>query len=165
MAKKVTFYGIMAAVCIVLGYVETLLSFDFIAPGIKIGLSNSVALLLIAKKDVKGAFLVNIVRILLSALLFSAPSTLIYSLSGGIISIVVMSLVSKIDKLSIVGFSVLGAVSHNITQFTVALLLLGNGVWYYLPLLLIAAVISGTATGFIAGILIKKKIIYSSFKE
>ena len=61
MAKKVAFYGVTAAVCLVFSYVETLLPLGFIAPGIKIGLANGVALLLILKKDIKGAFLVNII--------------------------------------------------------------------------------------------------------
>ena len=159
MARRITLYGILTAVCMVLGYIESLLPLDFIAPGIKIGLSNSVALLLVVKKDIKGAFSVNIARILLSALLFSAPSVLIYSLSGGIISIVVMRLALKTEKLSTVGLSVSGAVSHNLTQLTVAVLMLGKGMWYYLPILLMSAVISGIATGTVAEILFKKKII------
>ncbi len=159
MARRITLYGILTALCMVLGYIESLLPLDFIAPGIKIGLSNSVALLLVVKKDIKGAFSVNIARILLSSLLFSAPSILIYSLSGGIISIVVMSLAFKTEKLSTVGLSVSGAVSHNLTQLAVAVFMLGKGVWYYLPILLISAVISGMATGIVADILFKKKII------
>ena len=90
MAKKISIYGILATLCLILGYVEHLVSLDFIAPGIKIGLANSVALLLLARGDIKGAFAVNITRILLSALLFAAPSTLIFSFSGGITSLIVM---------------------------------------------------------------------------
>ena len=156
MAKKVCIYGIMSALCIVLGYIEHLISFDFIAPGIKLGLANSVAVLLVAKGDIKGAFSVNIVRILLSALLFSAPSTLIYSLSGGLVSLLVMWLFSKLQSIGIIGFSVLGAVTHNITQLLCAALMFGNGVWYYLPFLLLAAGISGAATGTAAMIVFRK---------
>ena len=159
MAKRISLYGILAALCIVLSYVEQLISFDFIAPGIKLGLSNSVALLLILKGDIKGAFSVNVVRILLSGLLFSAPSTLIFSLSGGLISLAGMSLVSKSEKISVIGFSILGAVIHNITQLTVAFLLLGSGVLYYTPFLLTAALLSGALTGFIGGMLSKYKIL------
>lgn len=156
MAKKVCIYGIMAALCIVLGYVEHLIPFDFIAPGIKLGLANSVAVLLVAKGDIKGAFGVNIVRILLSALLFSAPSALIYSLSGGLVSLLVMCIFSKIKSIGIIGFSVLGAVTHNLTQLLCAALMLGGGVWYYLPFLLLAAAISGFATGTAAQLVFKK---------
>jgi len=156
MAKKVCLYGILAAVCMVIGYIEHFISFDFIAPGIKIGLANSVAIILIKQGRIKGAYAVNIVRILLSALLFSAPSTLIFSLSGGILSMTVMCILSRFNAFSIVGFSIAGAVTHNIAQLLCAALLLGNGVWYYLPFLLIAALLSGTLTGIFAKIVIKK---------
>lgn len=156
MAKKICLYGILAAVCIILGYLEHLVALDFIAFGVKLGLANSVVLLLVAKKDVKGAFCVNIVRILLSALLFSAPSTLIYSLSAGIISTAVMVLAVKFKSFSIIGFSVAGATVHNIIQLICAYLLLGKGVLYYLPLLLVSAVISGILIGIIAKTLLGK---------
>lgn len=156
MAKKICLYGILSAVCIVFGYIEHFISFDFIAPGIKIGLANSVALLLIAKGDIKGAFAVNTVRILLSALLFSSPSVLIYSLSGGIVSLTVMALLSRFSVFSIIGLSIAGAVAHNITQLICAALLLGKGVWYYSPFLLLAAVLSGIFIGILAKIILKK---------
>ena len=156
MAKRVCFYGIFTSLCIVLGYLEHLVSLDFIAPGIKLGLANSVVLLLVARGDIKGAFLVNIARIILSALLFSAPSTLIYSLSAGVVATLVMALASKRGKLSIIGFSVAGATVHNITQFICAFLLLGAGVIYYLPLLLVSAVISGVIIGLLAKTVFEK---------
>ncbi len=156
MAKRVSHYGILAALCIILGFVEHLISFDFIAPGVKIGLANSVALLLVAKGDIKGAFSVNTVRILLSALLFGAPSMLLFSLSGGILSLVAVCLLARFTSSSIIGLSVAGAAVHNTVQLCVATLMLGRGVWYYLPILLISAVICGFATGIIARLADKK---------
>ena len=150
MAKRICLYGILASVCIVLGYVEHLVSLDFIAPGVKLGLANSAVLLLVAKGDIKGAFSVNIIRIILSALLFSAPSVLLYSFTAGMVSTLVMTVASKSKAFSIIGFSVAGATVHNITQTACAWLLLGNGVLYYLPLLLVSAVISGLLVGLIA---------------
>ena len=156
MSKKVTLYGVLAAVGLVFSYVETLLPLSFIAPGVKIGLANGVALLLILKKDIKGAFLVNIIRILLLNLLFVHPFALIYSLSAGVISILIMWLVAKTEIFSAVGFSIIGALTHNLVQFAVALILLGGGVWFYLPVLIFSAIISGGIIGFLAKILDKK---------
>ena len=78
LAKKISLYGILAAICIVFSYIEMLIPFDFIAPGVKLGLSNGVALLLIAKNDIKGAFAVNTGRILMAVLLFSAKMIYLY---------------------------------------------------------------------------------------
>ncbi len=156
MAKKVCLYGILSAICIVLGYVEHFFTLDFIAPGIKLGLSNTVVLLLILKRDTKGAFLVNIARILLSALLFSSPSVLIYSLPAGIFSVSGMAVISKFKVFGTVGFSIIGALLHNITQLFCAFYLLGSGVLYYAPVLLISALASGIITGMIGNLILKK---------
>ena len=156
MSKKVALYGVLAAVGLVFSYVETLLPLSFIAPGVKIGLANGVALLLILKKDIKGAFLVNIIRILLLNLLFVNPFSLIFSLLAGIVSTLVMYLVAKTEIFSPVGFSIIGAVTHNLVQTGVALIILGSGVLFYLPILIFSAIISGSIIGFLAKILDKK---------
>lgn len=156
MAKKVALYGVLASVGLVFSYVETLLPLTFIAPGVKIGLANGIALLLILKNDIKGAFLVNIIRILLLNLLFVNPFSLIFSLSAGVVSTLVMWLVSKTKIFGAVGFSVLGALTHNLVQTVVALILLGSGVLYYSLFLIFSAIISGSAIGFLAKVLDKK---------
>ena len=156
MSKKVALYGVLASVGLVFSYVETLLPLTFIAPGVKIGLANGVALLLILKNDIKGAFLVNIIRILLLNLLFVHPIALIYSLSAGIISTLVMVLVAKTNIFSAVGFSVLGAITHNLVQAVIAFIMLGSGILFYLPVLIFSAIITGVIIGFLAKILDKK---------
>lgn len=156
MNKKISLYGMLTALCIVLGYVEHLISFDFIAPGIKIGLANSLVLLLVAKKDFLGAVLVNTARIILSSLLFSSFAALMYSFAGAFLSMLLIYLLRKTDKISLVGLSVIGAVAHNLAQLCVAALLLSRGVWYYCPILIISAVISGFLTGNLATLVFKR---------
>ena len=156
MAKKVALYGILTGLALIFGYIESLFSLSFIAPGIKLGLANSVALLLLCFKDFKGALLVNITRILLSALLFSTPFSLVFSLTAGIISVVIMKLLSGIKSVSVVGFSIAGAVVHNLVQLTVASLIFGRAVWYYLPFLLVSALISGGIIGALSLIIFKR---------
>ena len=69
-AARLTRYALFCAICLIVGYIESLLPLSFIAPGVKIGFSNAVALSLLLSGDTKGAFAVNVARILLSALLF-----------------------------------------------------------------------------------------------
>lgn len=156
MAKKVALYGILTGLALIFGYIESLFSLSFIAPGIKLGLANSVALLLLCFKDFKGAVLVNITRILLSALLFSSPFSLVFSLTAGIISVMIMRLLSGIKSVSTIGFSIAGAAVHNSVQLTVASLLFGRAVWWYLPFLLASALISGGIIGTLSLIIFKK---------
>lgn len=156
MAKKVALYGILTSLALIFGYIESLFSLSFIAPGVKLGLANSVALLLLCFKDFKGALLVNITRILLSALLFSSPFSLIFSLTAGVLSVMIMRLLSGIKSVSQVGFSIAGAAVHNLVQLTVASLLFGRAVWWYLPFLLISALISGGLIGTLSSIIFRK---------
>lgn len=156
MAKKIALYGILTSLALIFGYIESLFSLSFIAPGIKLGLANSVALLLLCFKDFKGALLVNITRILLSALLFSSPFSLVFSLTAGTLSVVIMGLFSGIKSVSVIGFSVSGAAAHNLVQLTVASLILGRAVWWYLPFLLASAVIGGGIIGALSSIIFKK---------
>lgn len=156
MAKKIALYGILTSLALIFGYIESLFSLSFIAPGVKLGLANSIALILLCYGDFKGALLVNITRVLLSALLFSSPFSLVFSLTAGLISVVIMRLLSEIKSVSAIGFSISGAAVHNLVQLTVASLLFGRAVWYYLPFLLVSALFCGGIIGILSLIIFKK---------
>ena len=82
---------------------------------------------------------VNITRIILSALLFS--------LSAGIISTLAAFALSRFKAVTAVGYGIGGAAVHNLVQITVAALIFGKGVLYYLPFMLIASLFCGGLTG------------------
>ena len=155
-AKTVAVWGMLCCACLIFGFVESLIPLDFIAPGIKLGLANGVVLLLILRRDIKGAFLVNTARIFLSVLLFASPFTLVYSLSAGVVSLAVSAICAKSRQFSGVGISIISAFTHNITQTVVAAFLLGAGVFYYLPVLLVSALLTGSVIGIICNIIFKK---------
>ena len=134
-----------------------LIPFDFGIPGIKLGLANIVALVLLYKNGFLPALAVSVSRVLLIGILFGNAMSVFYSLAGGVLSLIVMYLVKKIPFFSIVGVSVAGAAAHNIGQLAAALVVIGmKAVMFYLPFLLIAAVITGFLIGLGAGYLIKR---------
>ena len=154
--KKLCLYAIFCAVCMVLSYVESLLDLSFIAPGVKIGLSNTIACVLIIYGDLKGAFAVNVSRILLSALIFGSFISLAFALSGGLASMAAMYLATKIKRFSVVGISIIGGVVHNTVQCSVGLIFTGRGVVYYLPVLLVLGIVSGAAVGIISNLVLTR---------
>lgn len=156
MAKRICKLALLTALCLVFGYIESLFSITVAVPGIKLGLANSIALLLLAKRDIKGALVVNLTRILLSALLFGSPFSLIFSLSGALGSMAAMLLFLKVKSVSVVGLSALGGTAHNIFQLFAAFFVLGRAVVYYLPFLILAGGISGALTGSVATLILKK---------
>lgn len=149
-------YAILTAVCLVFSYIESLVPLYFIAPGVKLGLSNAVALLLVCKNDIKGAFLVNVSRILLAALLFGSPVSLAFALSGGVVSLVFVSAFSKCRHLSAVGISIIGGVIHNAAQCLAASVFMSAGVYFYLPVLIAAGALSGGVIGALDLLILKK---------
>lgn len=154
--KRLCIYSLLCAVCMIIGYIESLFDLSFIAPGVKLGLSNSIACALIFTGDIKGAVFVNISRILLSSLLFGSPVSLVFALCGGILSLLVMVLLSKTHIFSVIGTSILGGTAHNLAQCAVGLYFVGFGVVYYLPILLISGMVCGAACGILSDLVIKR---------
>ena len=64
-------------------------------PGIKLGLANIITLILLQRYTAKDTALVLTARILLSALLFGQALSLLYSLTGGVLSYAVMLLSNR----------------------------------------------------------------------
>lgn len=153
MAKKITLYSLLTLFALVISYVEGL-AFAFVPfiPGFKLGLANSVAMLLISKKQVWGGIAVNFVRIILSALLFGNFYSFIFSLAGGFLSTLAVLIFTNFKIFSFAGVSTVAAACHNLAQLTAAVLLINTmGVLYLLPIM----IISGAVTGFISGILLE----------
>ena len=154
--KRLSIYALVTALCLIVGYLESLLSIGFtaIAPGVKIGLSNAIALTFICSGDIKGAFAINITRICLSALLFGSPISFLLSLSGGLASIIISYLLNKFKGVSVIGISIAGGVTHNVFQLISATLIAGFGVIFYLPALIMFGAICGAFCGVLAKLIL-----------
>lgn len=145
--KKTALYGMLLALAFLLGYVEHLLAFSFFVPGIKLGLANLVVLIALYTLGSGAAASLSIVRVLLSAFTFGNLTMAAYSLAGALLSLLVMLLLKKSRRCSIVGVSTAGGAAHNLGQIAVAVLMLGRPIFYYLPYLLIGGVVSGILIG------------------
>lgn len=150
-AQQVAFYGVFTALALLLGYVESLIALPLPVPGAKLGLPNLVILLALYLLGPKAAGGLTVLRVVLSALLFSGFSAFWFSLAGAILSFLVMSLAWRIPRLGVVGVSVLGGVFHNLGQLIVAGLVIENlSILGFLPLLMVFGVIAGALLGVIA---------------
>lgn len=120
MSKRVAKCGLLIALAMVFSYVEVLIPFNFGIPGIKLGLANLIVVVGFYSMKTTDVIAVSLVRIFLSGLLFGNLMSILYSLSGGILSIIVMLLLKRLHRFSIVGVSIAGGVFHNIGQIIVA---------------------------------------------
>ena len=156
-AKKIAYYGLFAALAILMGYVEMLIPLPVPLPGVKLGLANVVVVIMLYAMDAKGAFFISLVRVLLSGLLFAGFAGLLYSLAGAMCSFAAMALLKCVKRFSVVGVSIAGGVAHNIGQIAVAAMVLENGaIFYYLPVLLLSGSIAGAVIGFLGGLIVKR---------
>lgn len=151
--KKLTLCAMLCAVAIIFGYIESLFPLPLPVPGIKLGLGNIAVLICLYLISVPSAWCVMLIKVFTTVLLFAPPSTLIYSLFGGILALIAMC-ISKKFRFNIIIVSIFGGVFHNLGQLTAACLLLKNiNVLYYLPFLIIAGSIVSCATGIVANII------------
>lgn len=121
-------------------------------PGIKLGLANIITLILLRNYSLRDTVLVVIARILLSTLLFGQFMSLLYSLVGGIGSLLVMAAISTLlHKRYLYLIGAVGGLTHNLGQLSVAFLLTATpGVLAYLPFLVISGILTGFFTGLCA---------------
>ncbi len=157
--KKMVFISMIVAQSLIMFIIENQIPYPFIAPGAKIGLSNLFVLISLYIFDIKTAFLVVILKVILSSIIIGNMSTFLYSIAGGLLSMLFMHLAKKYlkDKVSILGVSITGAVMHNFAQVLVASLITSNlFLFLYMPILTILAVLSGFFIGLVGNFFIKQ---------
>ena len=157
--KKTVTLGMLTAIAMVFGYVESIIPLPIGIPGIKLGLANIIILFVIYRYGIREALLVSVARIVLSGLMFTGMWSILYGISGTVCAIMVMSLAKFRLKLSVITVSVLGAMAHISGQMVVAGLNVGFGpVAGYALYLLLSSVIFGAIIGTISDILIRRVI-------
>ncbi len=148
--KHLVLLALMTAIALTLFTVEAMIPLPIGIAGIKLGLANLVTLFLLSKFSAKEAAAVLGTRIFLGNLFTGQAVSLLYSLAGGVLSLLVMVLLTRLLHGKSLWFvSVMGGVAHNLGQMLVAMCILGvGGVLYYAPFLLV----SGIVMGFLIGI-------------
>lgn len=166
-ARTITQSAIMIALALALSYTERFIPLQLLIPlpGVKLGLANVVTLVALYLLGWKQTLFIVLIRCVLGAL-FGSLTSLMFSLTGGILSLGIMALLKEFPLFSIYGISILGAAAHNIGQILAAMVLMNSiYVCAYLPYLLLIGICTGTITGAAcAGILRAFKAIYISKK-
>ena len=151
MAKRVAYCAMLSALAMIFGYVEALIPVNFGIQGVKLGLANLVIVVALYLLPTHQVLFIQIARIILVSFLFGNLSMMIYSLAGGLLSFLVMSLLKKAGGFSVIGVSIAGGVTHNIGQLIVAILVVQNmKIAYYASVLMIAGLITGGLIGMLA---------------
>nr|WP_296955454.1 Gx transporter family protein [uncultured Mediterraneibacter sp.] len=157
MKNKVAMFGVFTALALIFSYVEAMIPINFGIPGVKLGLANLIVVIVLYKGDWKDALFIAVARIVLSGFIFGNLFSILYSLAGGLLSLLVMVLLKKTNAFSIAGVSIGGGAAHNVGQLLVAMFVVQTyQVGYYLPVLLIAGVLTGAMIGIVALEVVKR---------
>ena len=157
MKSRVAYFGVFTALALIFSYVESLIPIQIGIPGVKLGLANLMLVIALYKMSLKETYLLSITRVVLSGFLFGNMFAILYSLAGGLLSLTVMAVLKKAGGFSVMGVSIAGGVFHNIGQLIIAMIVVETfSVAYYIPVLLIAGVITGLLIGIAANETLKR---------
>jgi heptaprenyl diphosphate synthase len=135
-------------------------------PGIRLGLANMITLVALVNIGFRAAIEIAVFRTIISSFIlgtFLSPAFFL-SFSGSFISALVMGALLKLSTLnhkvylSIIGISMMGAVTHNMVQISLVyfLLIQHRGVFLLLPWIGISSVLMGWITGLVAAQVCRK---------
>lgn len=149
--------GVLTALAMIFSYIESLIPIPLPIPGIRLGVANIAVLTVLYIVGWREALIINVIRISLTAVLFGNLNSFLFSMAGGMLSMLAMIILKHL-KFSMTGVSVAGGVAHNIGQIVAAIYIMGSSaIIYYLPVLIITGVFTGIIIG-ILGVLITERV-------
>lgn len=155
--QRMAVAALFTAFALILSFIEAILPLAIPIPGIKLGLANLATLVLLYTLGAPYAAAVSLLRILLAALLFGSPFSLLYSLAGGILAFIGM-LALRLLRSPMIPASIVGALLHSIGQIALAAAVTATPeLFFYLPYMLAASLATGALVG-IAGRLLLRYI-------
>ncbi len=154
---RVARFSALLCLCLAISALENILQGFVVFPiaGIKLGLSNLVILFALSKKERSTPWILMGARSVFTALLFGNPTTLFFSLSGGVLSVLAMqgTLPLLKHKFSFFSISITGSLAFQTGQICAALILYGTPILYYSPILLFCGTLTGAVLGLLQNIL------------
>jgi heptaprenyl diphosphate synthase len=131
-------------------------------PWLKPGLSNLVTLLALYLYDLRTAFVIVLLRVLMGAFILGTlfNPVFLFALSGGLVATGAMGLLFYCPRrvFSILGISIMGAFAHNLVQIVLAaFLVVGRAqVLYLMPIMLLSSLFSGFLVGIFAHFVVQR---------
>ena len=150
--KKLTLTAILTAFALIAFVIEGAIPPLTPIYGVKLGLANVFTLFALYALGTRYGMAVMSLRIVLGNILTGQLVSFIYSLTGGLLSFLLMILLKRFFPTKQMWvLSVLCAVTHNIGQLLAAILMLQSmAIAYYLPVLILSGIIAGAFTGLCA---------------
>ena len=157
--KKIVRLSLFLALGVVLNIIESMLPVLIPIPGVKLGIANTVGLIVLYYYGPKEYTLIGFLRVILVALLRTGIGSISFmlSLSGWFISTLFVLLVNLFKKVSVYGLSMSSAVMHGVGQVVMYTIISSlPEMINYLPILIVSGIISGNVLALLCSELLKK---------
>ena len=150
--KKLNLLALFTTLALIIFAAESMIPPLVPVPGIKLGLSNIITLVILRNFTAKDAALVLFMRIVLASFFFGQALSLLYSLAGGLLCLIAMYLMNRLFLGHYLFLtSIAGALSHNAGQLLTAFFITQTaGIFIYLPFLMLGGLITGLFIGLCA---------------
>lgn len=150
--KRIAINAVFTAIALTIFMVELQIPPMVPIPGVKLGLANIVTVYAVFRLGAKDAACILLARILLGGMFSGQGMSMIYSMAGGFLCLLSMIFMRRhVNRKQMWVCSVMGAISHNIGQIAVAVLITGTmSLAAYLPVLMITGMTAGLCTGLCA---------------
>lgn len=147
--KKLTTMAMLTAISMIVFLIEAQIPLPIAIPGVKLGIANVITLFAIWMLGWKEAGAILVVRIVLGNLIVGNVMGMLYSLAGGVLCWIIMSVMKPyVTRRQIWIMSVFGALGHNAGQLAVAVFISGTpAIAFYAPVLALAGIVTGFFTG------------------
>ena len=157
-AKKIAVLAVFTALSLVMFIIENQFPPMFI-PGAKMGLANIFSFAALILYSPWEAFLIIAVRTGLGPIYAGNLSAVMYSFTGGVVSMAVSSVLMYCvyPKISLMSVSIIAAAAHNVTQNIVFVIISGTTLMFgYMPYLILIGILSGAIVGGVIMLIYKK---------
>ena len=149
--RQLTLMALLFALAMVLSVLESMLpALPMLPPGVKLGLSNIVTMYTLFVLGPSRGYAIAVLKSLFVLLVGRGPIGAALSLSGGLVSVTVMLLLSKLPPVrrDYLLLSIFGAVFHNLGQLCASVFVVGRiEILRLFPLLVLSGVGMGVVTG------------------
>ena len=143
--QKLTRLAMLLALGVLLNYAEAvLLPTAFIAPGVKLGIANTVGLMVLYLEDDQTFFFYGFMRVLMTSLFTGFGFNFLIALCGWFTASLAVILAKRSEQLSIFGLSIVSAVLHGLGQILMVMVLYQSVYMLnYLPVLIVSGFLAG----------------------
>ena len=155
--QKLTRCALLTAAALVVFVIEAQIPPLTAIPGIKPGLSNIFTLFALRVLGPGWALALLLLRVSLGSVITGQMMAFLYSMAGGLLAFSVMAALRRLPENRLWVASVFAAMAHNVGQLAAAIAVTGTRqLLYYLPVLLLSGIVSGSFTGLCAQLVLQK---------